>query len=109
MNHSIKRCGASQGRLTSYIVGFIFSIILTIIPFWIVIYRNMSYSNTIYIIVVCAVMQMLVHLIYFLHLDVRSEGGWNMIAIVFSIIIVTILIVGSLWIMHHLNYNMMIH
>jgi cytochrome o ubiquinol oxidase operon protein cyoD len=55
------------------------------------------------------VIQVLVHLVYFLHLDSKSEGGWNMVAIVFSAIIILIVVVGSLWIMWNLNYNMMPH
>ena len=49
------------------------------------------------------------HLVYFLHLDSKSEGGWNLIAIVFAALIILIVVVGSLWIMWNLNYNMMSH
>ncbi len=68
-----------------------------------------AHSTTLAVVVICAVVQVIVHLIYFLHLDSKSEGGWNLVAIVFSAIIILIVVVGSLWIMWNLNYNMMPH
>jgi cytochrome o ubiquinol oxidase operon protein cyoD len=46
-------------------------------------------------------------MIYFLHLDTKSEGGWNMMALIFTIVLVVIALSGSLWVMYHLNANMM--
>ncbi len=54
-----------------------------------------------------AVVQIVVHMIYFLHLDAKSEGGWNMLALIFTVILVFITLTGSLWVMYHLNVNMM--
>ncbi len=68
-----------------------------------------AHSTTLAVVVICAVVQVIVHLVYFLHLDSKSEGGWNLVAIVFSAIIILIVVVGSLWIMWNLNYNMMPH
>jgi cytochrome o ubiquinol oxidase operon protein cyoD len=90
-------------------VGFILSIILTGIPFWMVMDGSASHTTIIGVVVACAVVQVIVHLIYFLHLDTKTEGGWNMVAIVFSALIILIVVVGSLWIMWNLNYNMMVH
>ena len=50
---------------------------------------------------------MLVHIVYFLHLDTRSQGGWNMLAAIFTVVLVVITIAGSLWVMFHMNANMM--
>jgi cytochrome o ubiquinol oxidase operon protein cyoD len=52
--------------------------------------------------------QIVVHMIYFLHMNTRSEGGWTIMALIFTIVIVAIALVGSLWVMHHLNTNMMV-
>ena len=52
-------------------------------------------------------MQIVVHVVFFLHLDTRSEGGWNLIAFAFTVVVVAIVLGGSLWIMFHLNSNMM--
>jgi cytochrome o ubiquinol oxidase operon protein cyoD len=88
-------------------IGFILSIILTAIPFWMVMDGGASHGTILSVVLVCAVVQVLVHLVFFLHLDTKSEGGWNFVAIVFSAIIILIVVVGSLWIMWNLNYNMM--
>ncbi len=54
-----------------------------------------------------AVVQILVHMVYFLHLKPKAEGGWTMTALLFTIIVVVIMLSGSLWVMYHLNANMM--
>ncbi|MBD9645420.1 cytochrome o ubiquinol oxidase subunit IV [Pantoea sp. PNT02] len=109
MSHSVNEHGASHGSVKSYMIGFVLSIILTGIPFWMVMDGGASHDTILGVVLVCAVVQVLVHLVYFLHLDSKSEGGWNMVAIVFSALIILIVVVGSLWIMWNLNYNMMAH
>ena len=52
-------------------------------------------------------MQIVVHMIYFLHMNTKSEGGWTMMALIFTIVLVVITLSGSLWVMNHLNSNMM--
>ncbi|MBK4775794.1 cytochrome o ubiquinol oxidase subunit IV [Candidatus Pantoea edessiphila] len=91
----------------SYIFGFILSVVLTNIPFWMVISHSTSHYVMLGIIVSCAIIQILVHLFCFLHLDSKSENGWNMISLVFSALIILIIVTGSIWIMSNLNYNMM--
>jgi cytochrome o ubiquinol oxidase operon protein cyoD len=59
------------------------------------------------IILSLAAVQIVVHMIYFLHMNAKSEGGWNMLALVFTIVLVVITLSGSIWIMYHLNSNMM--
>ena len=54
-----------------------------------------------------AAVQIVVHMIYFLHMNSKSEGGWTMLALIFTIIVVVIALAGSLWVMYHLNTNMM--
>ncbi len=109
MSHSVNEHGASHGSVKSYMIGFILSIILTGIPFWMVMDGGASKATILGVVLVCAVVQVLVHLVYFLHLDSKSEGGWNLVAMVFAAIIILIIVVGSLWIMWNLNYNMMAH
>ena len=65
-----------------------------------------SHSTILYVIVGMALLQILVQLVYFLHMNSSSEGSWNLIAFIFTVLIVAILVVGSLWIMFHLNTNM---
>ncbi|PPI86335.1 cytochrome o ubiquinol oxidase subunit IV [Candidatus Pantoea edessiphila] len=108
MNHILNENNLSHINIRSYLIGFILSIILTTIPFWIVMTRSSSYYVTLGIVTSCAIVQVLVHLFCFLHLDSKSENGWNMISLVFSLIIILIIVSGSIWIMWNLNYNMMV-
>jgi len=58
-------------------------------------------------VIAFAVVQILVHTVCFLHVNTQAQGGWTLIAYVFTAVIVLITIAGSLWIMYHLNSNMM--
>lgn len=106
-------CAASHGKasysnIKSYLIGFILSIILTIIPFIVVIDNSASYVTILTIVISMAIMQVLVHLIYFMHITTSSEECWNLVALVFTTIVIGILVAGSLWIMYNLNINMMV-
>ncbi|MGV1831745.1 cytochrome o ubiquinol oxidase subunit IV [Agrobacterium vitis] len=99
---------ASHGSMKTYMIGFILSVILTSIPFYLV--MNGSLTNKALlagIVMGLGAIQVVVHMIYFLHMNTKSEGGWNMMALIFTIIVVVIALSGSLWVMHHLNTNMM--
>ena len=94
--------------LKGYATGFVLSLILTAIPFWLVMAKVIPNSTiTALVVLGFAVVQIVVHMVYFLHLDAKSEGGWNMLALIFTVILVVIMLAGSLWVMHHLNSNMM--
>ena len=97
-----------HGTRRGYITGFLLSVILTAIPFWLVMTETLaSTSATAVAIFACALVQIVVHVVYFLHLNTRSEGGWTLIAFIFTVVIVGITIGGSIWVMYHLNTNMM--
>ncbi|MGV3552162.1 cytochrome o ubiquinol oxidase subunit IV [Rhizobium sp.] len=99
---------ASHGTFRGYMIGFVLSIILTVIPFWLVMGNVLdSKIMTAVFIMALAVVQIVVHMIYFLHMNARAEGGWTMMAMIFTIVIIAIMIAGSLWVMYHLNANMM--
>ncbi|OZI73965.1 cytochrome o ubiquinol oxidase subunit IV [Bordetella genomosp. 12] len=99
---------AAHGTLKSYATGFFLAAILTVIPFWIVMARVFESSrSTALVILALAAVQIVVHIIYFLHLDARSESGWNMLALIFTLVLVVITLSGSIWIMYHLDANMM--
>lgn len=101
--------GSSHGTLKSYITGFILSILLTVIPYFLVVDHIFALNTIIISIVILGVLQLLVQLIFFLHLDNSSAQRWNVLAFIFTVLIVVILVLGSLWIMYNLNYNMMDH
>ncbi|MBX4940633.1 cytochrome o ubiquinol oxidase subunit IV [Rhizobium binae] len=99
---------AGHGTFRSYMTGFALSVILTAIPFWLVM-SGVFESPAVTAVLVMAIgaIQIVVHMVFFLHMNPRSEGGWTMMALIFTIIIVAIALSGSLWVMHHLNTNMM--
>lgn len=104
-NHHVG--GEAHGTRRDYVTGFVLSAILTAIPFWLVMSGPLSAQATAFTITAFAAAQMIVHMIYFLHMSPRSEGGWSLTALVFSIIIIAIMLFGSIWVMYHLNTNMM--
>ncbi len=99
--------GMSRGTLTSYLTGFILALILTALPFAFVMSGAVSRAATIFVIFAAGLAQILVHLHYFLHLDASSAARWNEAALVFTLLILTLFVGGTLWIMWNLNYRMM--
>ena len=99
---------ANHGSYRSYLTGFLLSVVLTAIPFWLVMSGalNDRYATAITIAILAGV-QMVVHMYYFLHMDSKAEGGWSMLALIFTLILVVIAFSGSLCVMYHLNTNMM--
>ncbi|MEO7384248.1 MAG: cytochrome o ubiquinol oxidase subunit IV [Novosphingobium sp.] len=97
-----------HGSKQSYLVGFGLSTVLTAIPFWLVMTGALGNPGaTAAVVVLFAVLQILVHTICFLHVNTQAESGWTLIAYLFTGVILLITISGSLWIMYHLNSNMM--
>ena len=97
----------SHGTFKSYMVGFILSVILTLIPFGLVMYPTLPKSITLMIVLAFAVIQVLVHLVYFLHLDRSKEQRENVIAFVFAGLVIVLLVGLSLWIMFSIHTYMM--
>ncbi|APW39991.1 cytochrome o ubiquinol oxidase subunit IV [Rhodoferax koreense] len=91
-----------------YMTGFVLAVILTVIPFWLVMGKVFDKpSTTALVILALAAVQIVVHMIYFLHMNAKVEGGWSMLALIFTIVLVVITLSGSIWVMYHLNTNMM--
>ena len=99
--------GAAHGSLREYTVGLILSIVLTAVPFGIVMADIVSGAPALLIILVCAVAQVMVQLVFFLHMNSSSGQMWNTTSGIFTAILMLLFIVGSIWIMAHLNHNMM--
>lgn len=96
-----------HGSFRTYMIGFLLSVVLTAIPFWLVMTGVLAPATTGLIITAFAVVQIVVHMVFFLHMNHRSEGGWNMLALIFTLVILVIAVAGSVWVMYHLNVNMM--
>lgn len=89
-----------------YLTGFALAVILTAIPFWLVIGDVIDNRNaTIALILALGAVQIVVHVIYFLHMDTRAEGGWTLMSFLFTATLIIIVLAGSIWIMFHLHEN----
>lgn len=101
------------GSTKSYVIGFGLSILLTMLAF-IPVYRHVhsnhqsfsSQESLVAFIIALAVIQLFVQLFFFLHLGKESRPRWNLILLLFALMVVVIVVVGSLWIMNNLNYHM---
>jgi len=97
---------AYHASLKGYLTGFALSVLLTAIPFWLVMAKVLPAQATSVAIVAFAAVQMVVHMVYFLHMNGKAEGGWSLLALVFTAALVVILLAGSIWVMYHLNTHM---
>jgi len=104
---SIDSTGASRGSLKTYTVGFILSVALTVLPFYLVMSGGMPCNAMVWGICSAGIVQILVHLHYFLHLDTSSVARWNLMVLLFTLLIMIIFVGGTLWVMYTLNYRMM--
>jgi len=97
-----------KGRVTQklYVVGFVASILLTLIAYFVVVKHLLAGWALIFAIISLGVIQALVQFVCFLHLGRESKPRWNLIVFLFMILIGVILVFGSLWIMYNLDYRM---
>ena len=103
--------GHPHGSLRDYVIGFLLSVVLTAIPFWLVMNGGgdgvQNKQLIAFVIMAFAAIQMVVHMVFFLHMSPKAEEGWTMVSLIFTLILVVITLAGSLWVMHHLDTNMM--
>jgi len=108
--HSAKNIGVDEtvahNSIKGYMIGFVLSIILTAIPFGLVMFPSFPRDTIVTIVLVMAVVQVVVHVFYFLHLDASIEERWNVSAFVFTLLITAIVIAGSVWVMYNATTNM---
>ncbi|HUY84039.1 MAG TPA: cytochrome o ubiquinol oxidase subunit IV [Steroidobacteraceae bacterium] len=98
----------THATLKGYLTGFVLAAILTIIPFWLVMGHVLRDRDlTILLVLTLGAAQIVVHMIYFLHMDTTSEHGWNMLALIFTLVLVVIVLGASIWVMYNENANMM--
>jgi cytochrome o ubiquinol oxidase subunit IV len=90
----------------SYLVGLALATLLTIVSFFISGTTLVWEPSIPVALVVLAIAQMGVHLVFFLHITSGPDNVNNVMALAFGVLIVLLLLAGSLWIMAHLNQNM---
>jgi cytochrome o ubiquinol oxidase operon protein cyoD len=100
--------GHPHGTLRGYMTGFALAVVLTAVPFWLVMGDVLGDNSTTGIVIMAlAAVQIVVHMVYFLHMNTKSEGGWTFISLVFTLTLVVVTLVGSIWVMYHMDQNMM--
>lgn len=106
--HDDHHDAGAHATMGSYMIGFGLSVLLTAIPFWLVMSGVLGNAQATGIVIMgFAVVQILVHMVFFLHMNTRAEGGWSMMALIFTVVLVVITLSGSMWVMYHMNHNMM--
>ena len=99
--------GASHTGYRSYIIGFALAVLFTLISFSFVMIGQVPKKVAVIGLSIAALLQMLVHLRYFLHLDRSSAQRWNLVLLAFTAVLIFIFIGGTIWVMFTLNSRMM--
>jgi cytochrome o ubiquinol oxidase subunit IV len=92
-----------QGSIKTYVVGLIVCVILTLIPYYIVVHHLLSGGYLIAAVVGIGSIQALIQLVLFLHLGDEDRPRWNLMSFLFMALVLVIIVYGSLWIMDNLE------
>ncbi|HVS78892.1 MAG TPA: cytochrome o ubiquinol oxidase subunit IV [Candidatus Saccharimonadales bacterium] len=112
MNEKPAASNDNFGSIWSYVIGFGLSLALTGLAYLSVRHHLATHhtfpTDTAMLVILStlAISQLIVQLVFFLHLDKESKPRWNLMVLGFAVMVVVIIVAGSLWIMYHLNYNM---
>ena len=91
----------------SYVIGLGLALLLTGISFWVASTSTLWGPGVAVGLVVLAIAQMGVHLVFFLHITTGPDNTNNVLALAYGILVTFLIVVGTIWIMNHLNHNMM--
>ncbi len=105
--HAANENHGAHGDVKSYLIGFFLSVVLTALPFGLVMTGSLQHDMIAPVCFAFAAVQIVVHLVYFLHMNTKSSRTWNGAAFLFTLVILLILMVGTLWVMYNMNLNMM--
>ena len=97
---------AGHGSYKSYIIGFVLSVVLTLASFGAVMQGWFTGGDAAIAIIVLCVAQLLVQLGFFLHMGTSPEQRENLSSFVFTVLIIAIIVGGSAWVLHNMNYFM---
>jgi cytochrome o ubiquinol oxidase operon protein cyoD len=102
--------GAPHSNILSetlaYVIGLAFALILTGVSFWVASTSVLWGPGVAVGLVVLAIAQMGVHLVFFLHITSGPDNTNNVLALAFGVLIVFLVMIGTIWIMAHMNANM---
>jgi cytochrome o ubiquinol oxidase subunit IV len=93
-------------EVTAYVIGLAFALILTGVSFWVASTSSLWGPGVAVGLVVLAIAQMGVHLVFFLHITSGPDNTNNVLALAFGVLIVFLVMIGTIWIMVHMNANM---
>jgi cytochrome aa3 quinol oxidase subunit IV len=82
-----------------HIIGYVLSIVLTAVAFWLVLAHEMKPAPTLFIIVILAVLQIFVQLFFFMHINESDGPAWHTMMLVLGFFFVVVIVAGSIWIM----------
>ncbi len=89
----------NHGSLRSYVIGFLLSIVLTIIPIVLVMNQMMGKTALVVTIMLMAILQFIVQLYFFMHIKEGEKPRYHVQTLVLGIVIVFTIVAGSIWIM----------
>ena len=90
----------------AYVIGLALALILTGVSFWVASTGTLWGPGVAVGLVVLAIAQMGVHLVFFLHITSGPDNTNNILALAFGVLIVFLVMIGTIWIMTHMNANM---
>ncbi|HEY2024012.1 cytochrome o ubiquinol oxidase subunit IV [Paraburkholderia sp.] len=99
--------GESHGSFGSYTIGFVLAVILTVAAFALVMTGTLTGKSALFAISGLALVQIIVHLVFFLHMNASSAQRWNVVAFAFTVLTAVIVVGGTLWVLHNVSMNMM--
>jgi cytochrome o ubiquinol oxidase subunit IV len=105
--HDSRESAATHGNAIGYTTGFMLSLALTLTSFGAIMSGAVPHGMRLAAIVVLCVAQLLVQLVYFLHLGSHPDNRANTAIFACTGLLIVIIVAGSLWVMHNANVNMM--
>lgn len=94
----------AEKLMSSYVIGFVLSVVLTLIAYFTVINKTFG-QDTLGVIMILATLQFVVQVVFFLHMGKTSKPTWSDTALYFMILVVITIVLGSMWIMANLDYH----
>lgn len=102
----MKRSNEEHGTARTYVVGFLLSLLFTFIPYWLVTQHLLTTQGLLVVIMAIAVIQMVVQVVFFLHLGREKKPRWQLYFFAGTIVGIVTVVGGSIFIMSNLHHNM---
>jgi cytochrome o ubiquinol oxidase subunit IV len=106
-NHAGHHGDIPHVTVRGYVVGFVLAVILTVASFWCVMSGAFKGESALIALAVLAAVQMIVHVVFFLHVNTSKEQRWHAGTFAYTIAMSLVVIVGTVWVMHNVHMLMM--